>query len=153
MSLLSAKQKAEVAVAAGVAWGRCPERAALLAGNPELAASAVAAGWRRVEQGKVLGAGRQSLTQARQDEFPRLMAHFTRLAGLDGVAEHWEGRALSDGRRRARWLLEQACKGAGVDVSYAARIFWVQARRGLDEANETELWRLVYTVRNRKKAG
>lgn len=151
MTPLTKKQKAEIAQLAAVAWARqAAVRAELAAANPELGASALAEGWRRVEQERACGV--QSLRACTQAHFAPLMAHFARLAGLAEVAAHWERRMLTDGARRARWRLEQECTRAGVDLAYAARIFWCQARRPLSEASEKELWRLIYTVRNRAAA-
>lgn len=151
--LLTKLQKAEIGQIAQAAWAAQTDvQAELYEANPGLSTAALFQGWRRCEQGKVLGGGRQSLTQADQTEYARLMAHFARLTGVEALAEQWERRALADGRNRAECHLHEALKRADLKLEYAAVICRAQNRCELAEASERQLWRLVYTLRNRGRA-
>jgi hypothetical protein len=150
MSLLTSRQKAEIAQVAQAAWAQQTDaQAELFEANPGMTRAALFNGWRRVQQGQVLGGGRQSLTQAHQTEYARLMAHFSALTGNDALTEQWTRRALNDGRARAEWHLHQALKAAELKLEYAAVICRAQNKCELAEASERQLWRLVYTVRAR----
>lgn len=160
--LLSRRQKRLVAQAAAAAWAVCPEREGYLDANPGLSASAVADAWRRVQQGEVLGLPRQSLREATQADFPALMAHFLALreqwcpapqpVDTPAPSERWAARAATDGGRRALYVLRRELASAGLAEEYAAAICRRQYRCGLAEASERQIWRLVFTVRNRGRA-
>jgi hypothetical protein len=151
--LLSKKQKAEIGQLAQAAWhAQTDVQAELCEANPGLSLPALFTGWRRVEQGKVLGEARQSLTQADQTEYARLMAHFAALTGNEALTEQWRHRAVGDGRARAEWHLYEALKRADLKLEYAAVICRAQNRCELREASERQLWRLVYTLRARVRA-
>lgn len=146
---LSNLQKRRIGMAAHAAWLACPEREALLACNPELSATAVEAAWRHVEQGKACGI--QSLRECSQDHYGRILAHFEALAGDTAAAARTLGRDADNERRLARYKLDQALRERGLETGYAAAICRQQYRCPLDQATAGQLWRLLYTVRNRKK--
>lgn len=149
MSPLSNLQKRDIAIAAHKAWLACPEREALLAVNSELSATAVEAAWRHVEQGKAVGV--QSLRACTQAHYGRLLAHFQALAGETGAAAHTLARDADNDRRVALFKLRQALRERGLQESYAAAICRTQYRCALAEASPKQLWRLVFTIRSRKK--
>lgn len=150
MTGLSNLQKRDIAIAARQAYDAWPEREAFEAINVELSRSECFNAWRHVEQGKA--AGIQSLREMTQAHYGRVLAHFQRLAGHEAVAQRTLVRDQDNPRRIARWKLDQALRERGLDAGYAAAICRRQYRCGLDEASERQLWRLVYTVRNRRPA-
>lgn len=105
--------------------------------------------WRREEQFNAVG--KLSLCDCIQADYLRLKAHFENLAGKSGRAFDTLIRAETDEARIAMHKLREACADAGVQLEYAEKICRVQYKCALDEANEKQLWRLVYTVRNRKR--
>lgn len=150
MSPLSHPQKREIAIAAHKAWLACPEREALLALNSEMSATAVEAAWRHVEQGKAVGV--QSLRACHQGHYGRLLAHFQAMAGETAAAAHTLARDADNDRRIALYKLREALRERGLQESYAAAICRNQYRCALNDASPKQLWRLVFTVRSRKKA-
>jgi len=164
--LLTNEQKRDIAQLAHAAWLGSPSREGMIECNPELSLSKVEAAWRHVEQGKVMGAMRQSLREATQRDYALLRAHFLRLraeglatqgdqARADAVehtADQWSVRAATDGTRRARYLLRQALRDRDLREDYAAAICRTQNKCSLDDASEKQLWRLIFTIRNRRKA-
>jgi hypothetical protein len=149
MSLLTNDQKRALGILAHKAWLVCPDREALLAVNSEMSATAVEAAWRHVQQGQAVGI--QSLRMCTQDHFGRLKAHFLKLAGEDEAATRAIVRDQDNGRRIAFFKLEQNLRERGLEMSYAGAICRNQFKCSLAEATEQQLWKLVYTVRNRKK--
>lgn len=161
--LLSNEQKKQLCMLAAEAWRTYPEREALLAANSALPEHAVATGWRRAEQAVALEDGRDSLTEATQADFAAIMAHWwARLAEWDSLparaaerrrqASYWQARALGDGARRARWILDRELAEAGLPRSYAEAICKSQNRCAVAEASERQVWRLIFTIRNRGRA-
>lgn len=148
-SPLTNDQKRQIGMLAHAAWQACPERESLLESNPELSASAVEAAWRHVEQGKACGI--QSLRECSQDHYGRLKAHFLALGGQEQAAARTRVRDADNDRRIARWKLNQELQTRGLAAGYAASICRTQYRCSLDEATAQQLWRLIYTVRSRKK--
>jgi hypothetical protein len=149
MSPLSNRQKAEIGIAAHRAWLACPERAALLACNGEMSATAVETAWRHVEQGRAVGI--QSLRACTQEHYGRLLGHFRALAGDAAGAARTLARDADNDRRIARWKLDQALRERGLAASYAGAICRAQFKCALAEASEKQLWKLLYTVRSRRK--
>ncbi len=163
--LLTNHQKREIAQLAHAAWAVSPSREGMIECNPELSLTGVEAAWRHFEQGKVLGHLRQSLREATQRDYPALRAHFLRLRAqglaLQGdsagataagrAADNWTVRAASDGTRRARHLLRRALEEGGLREEYASAICRAQNKCSLDEAGEKQLWRLIFTIRNRSR--
>jgi hypothetical protein len=149
--LLSKLQKRELARLAHQAWLRLPERAALIAGNPELSASGMETAWRHTEQGKAMGGVRQSLTVATQRDYLILRAHFQRLCGMEAAANKALAQAATDGARRALFLLRAALGRCGLSEAYASKICRTQYRCELGEATEKQLWSVIFTIKNRRK--
>jgi len=106
--------------------------------------------WRRAEQKKAFGL--ESLTDAYQADYPKIKAHFESLAKESGRALNTHFRAAFNGKRQYRWLLDKALAEAGLQTGYAAAICRTQFKCDLDEASETQLKMLLFTVRNRGAA-
>ncbi len=106
--------------------------------------------WRRDEQEKAVG--QTSLTVCCQADYNMLVAHFEGLAG-EGTKEFQAAyRDLDERTRQARHLLEDALNDRDLDLSYAEAICRTQYKRGLDEATADQLWRIKFTVENRRDA-
>lgn len=150
MTPLSKLQKSDIARAARAAWEAWPERAAFEALNPEFSATARFEAWRRTEQEKA-GAPR-SLRAATQAHYGRLMAHFQALAGRAALAARTRAHDADNARRIARYKLDQALRERGLGLGYAEAICRMQYKGPLDQASAAQLWRLVYTVRSRRRA-
>lgn len=149
-SPLSHIQKAEIGKLARQAWLAWDGSEAFLETNGELSASACFAAWRHWQQG--LACGRQSLRECTGEDYQLLRAHFLQLAGLEASAARAQERHISNPERIARYKLRQALAEASLPVEYAAAICRRQYRCSLAEASERQLWCLVFTVRNRRKA-
>ncbi len=152
MRQLSKAQKAAIAMLARKAWALCPQRAALLEANRArgMSATAIFEAWRHVEQGKACG--KQSLRQCTSEQdYLKLRAHFEALIGRYGRALRTLLRHAEEPRLVARHKLEEACRERGLSLAYPASICRRQYRCGLDDATEQQLWRLVFTVRNRRR--
>jgi len=149
MSPLSNLQKREIGQAAHAAWLACPDREALLAINGDMSATAVEKAWRHCEQGKAVGI--QSLCACTQAHYGRLLGHFQALAGHTAAADRTRARDADNDRRVALYKLEQALRQRGLSLGYAAAICKTQYKCTLEQASARQLWRLVYTVRSRKK--
>ena len=150
MSELSTEQKRKLCQLARAAWEKATDREGWLEANPEMSASAVQAAWRHYHQSQAVG--RQSLRLCTQDDYLRLVAHFKKLAGDEAGAAAAQGRAELDPRRRVWHLLVQALQERNLPLSYAGAICRRQYRVGLEHATEKQLWSLLYTVKNRRKA-
>lgn len=147
---LSHLQKRDIAVAARRAYDRWPEREAFEAINSEMSRSACFEAWRHVETGKAVGI--QSLCECTQAHYGRALAHFQELAGERATATRTLARDEDNGRRIAMWQLNQALRERDLGRGYAIVICRTQYRCELDQASAGQLWRLIYTVRNRHKA-
>jgi hypothetical protein len=149
MSPLSHTQKRAIAIAARRAYQAWPEREAFEAINGDMSRTAVFDAWRHVETGKACGI--QSLRECSQAHYGRILAHFQRLAGDTAAATRTQARDADNDRRIARYKLDQALRERGLGESYAAAICRTQYRCSLAEASPRQLWRLVYTIRNRRR--
>ena len=105
--------------------------------------------WRHEQQLKACG--KSSLRDCVQSDYLPLRAHFENLIGESDRALETHLRASSEPARIAMMKLRAACSEAGLDLAYPAKICRTQYKCDLDEANAKQLWRLVFTVRNRKK--
>lgn len=150
MSELSKQQKAEIGQLAREAWLAWDGREQFLETNGELSVSDCFTEWRRWQQGQACG--RQSLRACTQDDYQPLRAHFLALSGRTEAAAHAQRRAASEPQRLARYKLAQALKERDLQETYAAAICRRQFRCELADASPKQLWNLVYTVRNRRKA-
>ena len=148
-SPLTNEQKAKIGQLARAAYLAWPEREQFEAINGELSKTEIFTAWRRVEQGKACGI--QSMRECSQDHYGRLKAHFQALCGDEAAATRTRGHDADNPRRIARWKLDQELQARGLETGYAAAICRTQYRCALDAATTQQLWRLVYTVRSRKK--
>lgn len=152
MSALSRKQVIVLAKLARQAWDAMPEgdREAFLDANPELSVSACFTAWRHWQTG--LACGVQSLRAATQEDYLKIRARFLHLAGRDAEAMGDLVRDQEHGRIVAWQKLHKALAERGLAQGYAEAICRRQYKCALGEATEKQLWRLLYTVRNRRKA-
>lgn len=149
-SPLSDLQKREVSIAARQAYDVWPEREAFAAINPEFSATARFDAWRRAEQEKAVGIS--SLRACTQEHYGRLLGHFQALAGHTAAATRTLARDADNGRRIARYKLDQALGERGLSPGYAATICQAKFKCPLQNATEKQLWKLVFDVRSRRKA-
>jgi hypothetical protein len=105
----------------------------------------------RYEQA-VEACGVASLRVATQREYKLIEGRLLMLKGNAAAAQRAEERAATEPRRLAMFKLREALAERGLHESYAAAICGRQFKRPLAEATEKQLWCLVYTVRNRRKA-
>lgn len=150
MTPLSKLQKADIAQAARVAYDVWEGREAFEAINAEFSATARFEAWRHDEQAKACGV--RSLRAATQAHYGRLMAHFQGLAGHAAAAARTRARDADNDRRIARWKLNQALRERGLEIGYAVALCRDKFKRTLDDATKEQLWKLVFTVRSRRKA-
>ncbi len=112
---------------------------------------------------------RTSLTQARQGDFPLLMAYFSDLAGQADEARKWyqrdeiglsQSESLDDTpetRRREIYLLREACSQKNLPypaypLAIARNRRWLEdGRTTLEELTPRELFSLKVTVRSKAK--
>lgn len=146
---LSNTQKREIAIAARQAYDAWPEREAYEAINSELSRSACFEAWRHVENGHATGIQRS--TQMTQDHYAPALAHFQNLGGDAARAARTRARAKDNDQRIALYKLREALRERGLEEGYAAKICWQQNGCALQGASAKQLWRLVFTVRSRKK--
>lgn len=164
---LSNLQKRAIAIAARKAYDAWPEREAFEAINSELSKSDCFNAWRHVEQGKATAAQRgetkdqgpetrdlgiQSLCEMTQAHYATVLAHFQALAGDGAAADRTRARDADNGRRIARYKLDEALRERGLTPGYVGAICRRQFRCELGDASAGQLWKLVYTVRNRRPA-
>jgi len=106
--------------------------------------------WRKEQQRQHFGL--ESLTTATQAQYADIKSHFEALAGETGRAFNTALRGQDNDRRVARWKLNEALKAAQLSPAYAQAICKTQYHCTLDEADKDQLWRLVYTIKNRGNA-
>lgn len=106
--------------------------------------------WRQEEQRKAVGIAH--LTHCDQRHYAALAAHFSALAGREGAAERFRGRAESEPLRHALRALNAALEEArgplGNPVAYARAL--CRAKFGQDTARgltSHQVWQLVFTLR------
>ncbi len=139
---LSNKQMAQICILAKAAFEHVLNRA------PHDAAELEA--WRRHEQ--QLATGKPSLTVCLQSDYNGLISHLADLAGETGLAANAEIKAATGPKRTAMMKLEEACRENGRHISYPAAICRNQFKCRLEDATPQQLWRLVFTVKNRGPA-
>lgn len=108
--------------------------------------------WRQEQQFKAVG--KQSLTECVQDDFLPVKAHFLNLAGKSVPAMNAHLEHQTEPERIAMHKLAEALAVIGKPMAYAAAICRNQNKCELSEANSKQIWRLVFTIKNRgpKKA-
>jgi hypothetical protein len=150
MSPLSIEQKRIIAQHARRAYERWSGREDFERANDGLSKTEMCNAWRHVQQGEAVGI--QSLCECTQAHYNRLVAHFMALAGAPDAAMRTRARDFDNDRRIARYKLDEALRERGLREEYAAAICRRQYRCGLADANSHQVWRLVFTIRNRRPA-
>jgi hypothetical protein len=102
--------------------------------------------WRRAQAVEVCT---RRISEARQQDYLLLHAHFADLAGESGVAFESLMRVSTNDKRVALYKLGEALRGAELPESYAAAICRHQFRCEISQAGAKQVWNLVYTIRNR----
>lgn len=140
-ALLDAGQKAHLCIMAREAFERVHGRAPH--DTHELTK------WRREQQQRATGL--VSLTDADQRHWPALQACFLDLKGESGRAFNVLVQPDLKEQRKALAVLQTNCRERGLPMSYPEAICRKQYKCTLEEASPKQLWRLVFTVRNRRK--
>lgn len=105
--------------------------------------------WRHDQCRRAVG---RRISEATQPDFLPLRAHFLNLAGNPAAAFETLMRAESEPRRVAMHKLQRECAARDLPLAYPESICRRQYRCGLEDASPKQLWTLVFTVRNRRKA-
>ena len=151
MSMLTDKQKAQLCILARKGWDAWASADWEGGINAGVSNANLFRAWRTQEQ--KAACGQMSLRMCFQEDFPKLMSHFARLAGDDKLERYWTGKLVEDGRGRVLYILKQNCDLNGLAYpDYPGAICRRQYKCGLGAATEKQLWGLVYTVRNRGQA-
>lgn len=137
--LLDNNDKAQICIEARKAWDSVKEQGSHGAGFRE---------WRRREQFKAVGI--ESLRHCSKRHLLKLIAHFQDLAGEPGRAVNTHMRDEVKDSAIAMRKLEAECAARGIQISYPAKICAKQYKCALEDASPNQLWRLVFTVRNRR---
>lgn len=148
MTPLSKVQKRDISIAAAQAYAGWPDREPFEAINPELSRTACFEAWRHQEQAKACGIA--SLRACTQAHYGRLIAHFKALGGDIAGADRARVRDQDNGRRIARYKLDQELRTRGLESGYAAAICRSKYKCALAGASEGQLWKLLYDVRSSK---
>lgn len=133
---LTRGQKAALSILARRAW---EER-----GRPGESADA----WRRDVALRAVG---RRISQASQADYATLRAAYEDAARQYARAFRSLMRGENNPLRIARHKLEVTCRERGLPMAYPEAICQRQYRCGLAQANASQLWRLVFTVRNRRE--
>lgn len=104
--------------------------------------------WRHEQAIKAVG---RRISEALQADFLPLKAHFLNLLGKPVAAMQAHMRHETEPQRVALWKLARECEAKGLPLSYATTICRHQNRCRLEDASAKQLWRLVFTIRNRKR--
>lgn len=104
--------------------------------------------WRREQAIRACGL---RISEASQRHFAALRAHFLDLAGAHAAAFETLVRDEDNPRRIALHALAKACDQRGLPLAYPAAICRRQYRCDLDHATAPQLWRLTFTIRNRRR--
>lgn len=91
------------------------------------------------------------VSEASQRQWAALKAHFENIAGSPDRAINTLIRENDNARRVALYKLKESCRLRGLNLAYANAICRRQNRCDLDDANAAQLWRLNFTVCNRRK--
>ena len=115
-------------------------------GQPDTS-TAAATGHRH--QHVIAACGKHGLRCCSQDDYAAVKAHFQDLLGESGRALNSLMHGEGNKKRIAQYKLTQACRDAGLKLSYAAAICRTQYKCALEDASEGQLWRLMFTIKNR----
>jgi len=147
-SNLSKTQKRDLSKLATRAW-RLENAKARGRGEKPDTSTAAATAYRHEQVAKAVN--KAGLTCCSQADFLPLIAHFEDILGNSGRALNAHMQSQTDSLRRVQWLLNSEIAKARLTTAYAAKICIDQNKCTLDNASEAQLWRLVYTIRNRRK--
>lgn len=106
--------------------------------------------WRH-EQVRI-ACGRPGLRACSQLDYKRVESHFLDLLGQAGSAFNSQVQAETEPRRQAEAVLLRELNRFGFRLSYAESISRAQFKCGVMDASVGQVWKLVYTVRNRGNA-
>jgi len=151
MQYLSKCQKATLCQLARRAWELWPEREAFLRANPEYSATAAFEAWRRVQQRQACGV--ESLRSCTSEHhYLLLRSHWNAAIGNHERAASDLLKHANEARLVVLHKLRESCLERGLDYpGYPGAICRRQYKCALEDAGEKQLWRLVYTVRNRRR--
>lgn len=135
---LSNEQKARLCILARTAFERT---------NGHSPSTAEADAWRHDQVERATG--KHGLTLCVQDDFKLIQAHFLNLAGEGGQALNAHIAHETEPKRVALFKLSEALAVIGKPIAYAAAICRNQNKCELSEATDKQIWRLVFTVKNR----
>ena len=148
MSALTNEQKRHLAQLSERAFNRAAAQARGRGETVDTSTKARTA-WRHAEV--VKACGKLGLCCCSQLDYKAVEAHFLDLLGEHGRAFNAQMRAATEERRQAEAILSNACKRAGLHLNYAAAICQNQFKCSLFDASTDQLWKLIFTVRNRAK--
>jgi hypothetical protein len=149
---LSREQKMKIAILAERAWTAqgCPLWEPDQDPSIRLCRTSALELWRHEEQEHVTG--RKHLTACGQGDYELLLAHFSRLAGLEVKARDCEARRAGDDARRARAALEREIAVARHQISDVRAYVAVIARAKyktteLADLTPKQIWTLLFDLR------
>jgi len=87
-----------------------------------------------------------------QNDYKAIEAHFLALLGRTEAAQRAQARAGTEPKRQAEAVLAENLQKFGLPMAYAESICRRQNKCSLAEAAANQIWRLVYTIRNRGSA-
>ena len=103
--------------------------------------------YRREQVG--LACGKAGLRCCSQDDYGAVKGHFLNLLGETEKAFHAVHHGEGNARRVAEFKVVQTCRDAGLELAYAAKICTNMFKCSLDDASADQLWKLMFTVKNR----
>ncbi len=95
--------------------------------------------------------GADGLRLCRQDDYKALEAFFLDLAGESGQALTAHMEHATEPARVALETLRAECEERGISLNYAEAICRKQYKCELADADANQLWRLTFTVKNRRR--
>jgi hypothetical protein len=99
-----------------------------------------------------LACGKAGLRCCSQDDYKLVEAHFLALLGETVKAFNAGVRAATEPRRQAEAVLVRECERFGLRLSYAAAICRSVFKCSLEDASPNQLFKVMYTIRNRGHA-
>lgn len=93
----------------------------------------------------------QSFSALTQNDYAHAMEHFAAIAGDDAAAIEYRRRAVEQGCARVLALIEASCRSRNLAFpEYPDKICIAQNGCLTGFATEDQLWRILFTVRNRR---
>ena len=93
---------------------------------------------------------KHGLTCADQGDYKLIEAHFLDLLGHHAQAFEANLRAATEPKRQAHAVLLKNLQAFRLHISYAEHICRCQSKCELIDATPHQLWRVIYTIRNRR---